>query len=141
MKAPRSPFAAAAGAALIALGLCLLASCASAPVEVPADLPARILVQRAQEASDRYDYDTATAYYRALGERFGSDPTHRCTAEYEIAFIDYKQGRIAEARTGLEALLARYAEPGAESLPPHYRILALKVLEKIDAEGGKKKGK
>ena len=110
-----------------------LASCASAPKEIPEGLSAQVLVQRAQEASDVYNYDAALAYYGALKERYGSDPAYDCAADYEIAFIAYKQKRYDEAEAGMTALLERYAQPGAEALIPRYRILAAKVLEGIAA--------
>jgi outer membrane protein assembly factor BamD (BamD/ComL family) len=130
MNARRTCLAALAAAALAAA----LGSCATAPKEIPSDLSAQTLVQRAQEASDAYNYKAAVAYYRALKERFGDDPVYLCAADYEIAFIAYKQGRYGEAKAGLEALLASYTASGAETLPPRYRILAEKVLEKIAAE-------
>jgi outer membrane protein assembly factor BamD (BamD/ComL family) len=115
-------------AAAIAAAFLLFASCSSAPKEIPEGLSAAEIVQRAQEASDVYQYDAAVRYYETLRERFGSDPTYSCTADYEIAFIAYKQERYAEARSGMEALLARYAGPGGNLLPPRYQILADKVL-------------
>lgn len=135
MKARRTFLAAIAAAALAAT----LGSCATAPKEIPADLSAQTLVQRAQEASDAYNYKAAIAYYRALKERFGDEPAYLCAADYEIAFIAYKEGRYAEAKAGLEALLASYKASGAEALPPRYRILAEKVLEKIASETAAKK--
>jgi outer membrane protein assembly factor BamD (BamD/ComL family) len=88
-------------------------------------------VQLAQEATDAYHYDAAVAYYKALGERFGTEPLYRTTADYEIAFIAYKQGRYAEAKEGFDALLAKYAGPDGSSLPPRYAVLTKKVLETI----------
>jgi hypothetical protein len=55
-----------------------------------------------------------------------------CTAEYEIAFIHYKEKNYDQARDELEALLERYEEEDAETLPPEYRILANIVLKQID---------
>ncbi|MDP3176434.1 MAG: hypothetical protein Q8M76_00935 [Spirochaetaceae bacterium] len=124
--------AAALAAALV------LASCASTPKEVPQDVSAEELIQRAQEASDAYDYSTAVAFYQALAERFGADPALKATADYEIAFIAYKKGRMAEARAGLEELLARYESPEGTTLPPHYRILAQNVLKSIAVWSGEK---
>jgi hypothetical protein len=54
-----------------------------------------------------------------------------CTAEYEIAFIHYKQKKYADARTEFNALLERYRSPGAELLPPQFRRLSTIVLERI----------
>jgi outer membrane protein assembly factor BamD (BamD/ComL family) len=128
-----------AGSAALALaGALSLASCASAPKDVPRDLSAEELVQRAQEASDAYDYSTAVAFYQALAERFGADPGLKAAADYEIAFIAYKQGRTAEARVGLEELLSRYASPEGKTLPPRYQILAQNVLKSIAGTPGGK---
>ena len=115
----------------------LLAACSSLPKDIPADMGAQELIQRAQEATDANRYEAATAYYQALLDRFGSEPSYLCTAEYEIAFIAFKQERWAEARQGLERLLARYTGEGAAALPPRYKILAEKVLAAIAAKAGK----
>jgi outer membrane protein assembly factor BamD (BamD/ComL family) len=114
-----------------ALAAFLFVACAGAPKVIPQNLSARELVQDAQEATDAYNYKAAVAYYTALGERFGSDPLYRTTADYEISFIAFKQGHYAVAKEGLEALLARYSGPDGSSLPPRYAVLAKKVLESI----------
>jgi outer membrane protein assembly factor BamD (BamD/ComL family) len=123
----KQKFLIAAAAAVAALAL----SCAGAPKEIPQELTARELVQRAQEANDQYNYKAATAYYQALLERFGSDPSIACAAEYEISFIDYKEKRYAEAKAGFESLLKRYEGAQAATLPPRYSVLAKKMLERI----------
>ena len=97
------------GAALAAL---LAAACAGAPKEIPGDLAASELVQRAQAATDQYNYKAAAAYYQALKERFGSDPAIECAADYELSFLLFKQKRYAEAKAGFESVVARYAEEG-----------------------------
>lgn len=114
-----------------AMAAIIFIACAGVPKVIPQDLSARELVQRAQEATDAYHYDAAKAYYNALNERFGSDPLFMTTAEYEIAFIDYKQGRYDVAKQAFEALLAQYAGPDGASLPQRYAVLAKKVLESI----------
>jgi outer membrane protein assembly factor BamD (BamD/ComL family) len=114
-----------------ALAAFLFVACAGAPKVIPQTLSARELVQDAQEATDAYNYKAAVAYYTALGERFGSDPLYKTTADYEISFIAFKQGHYAVAKEGLEALLARYSGPNGSSLPPRYAVLAKKVLESI----------
>lgn len=128
MKA-RSAFLATIALATLAAAL---SSCASEPKEIPSDMSAQNLIQRAQEASDIYKYDVAVAYYRALKERYGSDPAYLCAAEYEISFIAYKEKRYDEAKAGFNTLLERYKAAGGESLPASYRILAEKVLAQID---------
>lgn len=128
MKQPVFFLAAVAWAAIVA------SSCASAPPAIPEEASAPTLVQRAQEAFDANKYDVALVYYQALKDRYGSDPTSLCAADYEIAHIAFKQGRFDDAKAGFEALLAMYAEAGSEALPPRYRILASKLLEEINAK-------
>jgi hypothetical protein len=54
-----------------------------------------------------------------------------CTAEYEIAFIHYKQKKYDIAKDGFNALLARYDTVDAELLPQQFQILAAKIMENI----------
>lgn len=109
----------------------LLAACASGPADIPDTLSPAELIQRGQEASDRNRYNQALHYYEAIVERFSSDIDMLCAAEYEIAFIHYKQKKYDEARGEFEALLARYEAPGGDNLPPQFKRLAGIVLEKI----------
>jgi outer membrane protein assembly factor BamD (BamD/ComL family) len=127
MKIRSARLAAAFAASLLAL----LVSCATAPASIPEGLSSKELVQKAQEAMDSSRYEVATAYFQALLERYGSEPDSLCTAEYEIAFIAYKEGRLAEAKEGMEKLLLRYEGPQGQTLPPRFKILAQKLLEKL----------
>jgi outer membrane protein assembly factor BamD (BamD/ComL family) len=110
----------------------LLFSCAGGPEEIPDELTAMELIQRGQEASDKNRYGLSLRYYQALLERNRTNSTLVCTAEYEIAFIHYKEKNYDQARDEFEALLERYEEEDAETLPPEYRILANIVLKQID---------
>jgi len=92
------------------------------------------LVQKAQEASERNRYEQAIGYYEAVLARFPQDMTMVCTAEYEIAFIRYKQKRYDDSKAGFRALLERYNATDAELLPAQYQILAEKVLVKMELE-------
>ncbi len=112
----------------------LLVSCSSTPVTVPEGLTPMELVQRAQDATDKNQYHAAIQYYQAILDRYPDDEEMVCAAEYEIAFIKYKQHRYAEARAGFTALLERYTQVDAEFLPAQYKILAEKVLAKIELE-------
>jgi outer membrane protein assembly factor BamD (BamD/ComL family) len=113
----------------------VFAACASGPVVIPADMPPTKLIQRAQEASDSNKYKVSLQYYQALLDRYGDTGEYLCTGEYEIAFIHYKQKRYMDARAGLEQLLGRYNAEDAVLLPPHFKILAEKVLSKIVEKG------
>jgi outer membrane protein assembly factor BamD (BamD/ComL family) len=115
--------------------LLFAASCASGPVVVPEDMSPAEIIQRAQEASDRNNFDAAKQYYVILLERYGTSIDIVCTAEYETAFLNYKQKNFEEAQAGFQQLLARYEGPDAILLPQHFRILAEKVMEKMIADG------
>jgi outer membrane protein assembly factor BamD (BamD/ComL family) len=106
-------------------------SCLSGPVDIPADLSAAEIVQQAQEASDRNRYKISLQYYEAILERFPQDMEYVCAAEYEIAFIHYKQKKYEDSRAEFTALLSRYNGPDGELLPPKFRILSEKILENI----------
>jgi tetratricopeptide (TPR) repeat protein len=97
------------------------------------------LVQRAQEASDRNRYKAALQYYQALYERYQDIGDWILTAEYEIAFIHYKQGKYGEAREELSLLLSRYDTPDAELMPQQYKRLAAIVLQSIDEKEAKQR--
>jgi outer membrane protein assembly factor BamD (BamD/ComL family) len=111
----------------------LIAACASGPEVIPMELTAEELIQRGQEASDRNRYEVSLRYYETILERFPGDLGNVCAAEYEIAFIHYKQKKYAEAKDEFTDLLARYDDPDEELLPPKFRILSTKILEKIAA--------
>jgi outer membrane protein assembly factor BamD (BamD/ComL family) len=111
-----------------------IAGCQSTPDFIPEDLQPREYFQRAQEAVvERNDYDTALFYYQTFLERYPDDIQRSVEAEYEIAFIRYKQDDPAAGQL-FEELLARYDAEGAELLPGWPRVLAEKLLEKIEAE-------
>ena len=110
-------------------------SCTSGQVVVTEDTSPSKIIQKAQEAMDGNKYKTAVQYYEILLERYGSVNEYYCTGEYEIAFIRYKQKKYSEARWRLENLLVLYSAEGGESLPPQFKILAEKVLARMDEKG------
>jgi outer membrane protein assembly factor BamD (BamD/ComL family) len=117
----------------------IASSCASRPIAIPEDLTAPELIQRAQEATDRNRYNNALQYYQAILERFPFNSEYVCAAEYEIAFIYYKQKKYDQAKNGFNTLLERYNTPDGELLPPQFRILAIRVLGTIEERVGGKK--
>ena len=117
---------------ILTAALYFTGSCSSAPA-IDDKLTAPELVQKAQEASDHNRYKTAVYYYEAILEKFPHDLAYTCEAEYEIAFIKYKQKKYSDAKTGFNALLRRYESPDMELLPQHFKILSVNVLEKIEA--------
>jgi outer membrane protein assembly factor BamD (BamD/ComL family) len=118
--------------AVLALGAALLVSaCLNGPQEISGELSPAELIQRAQEASDKNRYNTALRYYEAVLERNATNFDLVCTAEYEIAFIHYKQKKYEIAREEFKALLMRYNTPDEELLPQQFKRLANIVLERI----------
>lgn len=109
-------------------------SCASGPVDAPADLPAAKIIQRAQEAADINKYNLALQYYEILLERYGYDDEYVAVGKYEIAFIYYKQKKYSSARQGFTELLDRYKEPG-NKLPRHFKALSEKMLSRLSELG------
>lgn len=121
----------AAIAALALVSAFAIGSCSTAPVVIPTDLEARTLVQRAQEAADASKYDLAIRYYQALIDQHGGDPVNHVIADYEIAFITYKQGKEERAKELFSAIIEKYQGPGAAALPPLYKVLSEKILAKL----------
>ena len=109
----------------------MFSACATRQLDIPANLSPSELIQRAQEASDKNRYNYALQYYQALLDRNPTNIDLICTAEYEIAFIHYKQKKYSQSKEGFNVLLERYNGPGGEHLPPQFKMLALKVLQRI----------
>lgn len=119
---------------LVLLLFMLTLSCQTTLESIPEDLTPSEFFQKAQEAVvERNDYETALKYYQAFLERFPDDVQKTVEAEYEIAFIYYKLENFDSARSGFDALLAKYAADGSEILPQWPRILSEKVLTRMDS--------
>jgi outer membrane protein assembly factor BamD (BamD/ComL family) len=109
----------------------LFSACAST-LKISDDMSPAELIQRAQEASDRNRYNTAMKYYQALKDRNNNNIDLIITAEYEIAFIHYKQMKYQQAREELNAVLEYYNTTDEELLPQQFKRLAQIVLKRID---------
>lgn len=109
----------------------MISACLSGPQEISRDLSPAELIQRAQEASDKNRYTLALRYYEAILERYTTNIDLICTAEYEIAFIHYKQKKYETAKAEFRALLERYNTPDEELLPQQFKRLSHIVLERI----------
>jgi outer membrane protein assembly factor BamD (BamD/ComL family) len=122
---------------LTAALILLLGACTTWPQPTDETTPEE-LVQYAQEAMDHNRYKQALGYYQLILERFPGNDYMICTAEYEIAFIHYKQKKYDEARLEFQALLERYNTPDEELLPAQFKILTNIILEQIAAKTKKK---
>lgn len=108
-------------------------SCASEPDEIPTDLQSIEYFQKAQEAaSEDNNYSLAIRYYNTFIERHPEDIQRIVEAKYEIAFLHYKQGKHEQAKKQFNELLQNYEGDSANVLPAWPRVLARKVLEKIE---------
>jgi outer membrane protein assembly factor BamD (BamD/ComL family) len=117
---------------IAAFAFVLFFSACASSVNISEDLSPAELIQRAQEASDRNRYNVALQYYQALNERNPSNIDLVITAEYEIAFIHYKQKKYQQAKAELLDVLEYYNTPDEELLPQHYKKLSTIVIERIE---------
>lgn len=117
---------------VIALIALFVNSCQSAPEEIPPGLSQMEMFQRAQEASDQGRYEQALAYYEEFIRRFPDDPGSVTEAEYEIAFLAYKQDQLTDARRGFEEILDKYESDNSRALPAWPRVLSEKLIDRID---------
>jgi len=117
---------------LAALAVLAVSCISTGPVNIPEGLTAAELIQRGQEASDRNNYNVSIQYYEAILERYPYDIDNVIAAEYEIAFIHYKQKNYTQAKTELYQVLDNYNVPDQELLPAQFKILSNIVLGKIE---------
>jgi len=118
----------------ITLAILILASCTSSPAEIDETLNPAELFQFAQEASNNKDYETALKYYEVFVKNYSDDTQRLVEAEYEIAFITYKQGDLGTAKVLFTELLDRYSGEGASVLPGWPMILSKKLLKEIESQ-------
>ncbi|MCL2809026.1 MAG: hypothetical protein FWD24_03040 [Treponema sp.] len=117
---------------LVILAAALLFSACQTTVNISEDMSSAEIIQRAQEAMDRNNYNIAIQYYQALHDRHRNSIDLVITAEYHIAHIHYKQRNYEQAREGLNGVLAYYNTPDEVLLPQHFKRLSQIVLERID---------
>ncbi|MCK5154189.1 MAG: tetratricopeptide repeat protein [Spirochaetales bacterium] len=118
----------------IILAILIITSCTSTPAEVDETLNPAELFQLAQEASNNKDYETALSYYEVFVKHHSEDIQRLVEAEYEIAFIAFKQGDTDRAKLLFTELLDRYSGEGASVLPGWPMILSRKILKEIENE-------
>ncbi|MDR3301282.1 MAG: tetratricopeptide repeat protein [Spirochaetaceae bacterium] len=107
------------------------AACYTGPVTIPDGATAAEIVQMGQVAMDRNRLAQAIQYYEAIRLRFPENSEAVVGADYEIAFIHYKQEKYDDAREEFSALLEKYNAPEGGGLPKKYQILSNTVLKKI----------
>jgi len=120
------------GAALAAL-IVSVTGCMSVPdpASIPADASVAELSQKGQSSLDDNNYKAAEVYYQTIIDRYGDDMGARTAAEFEIAHMRMKKKDWADAKSRLEAIIARYETAGGAALPPEYLVLARNDLARI----------
>lgn len=110
-------------------------SCSSTPETIPEDLEPIEYFQQAQKlAMEDNDYQNAIRYYRTFIQRHPDDIQNVVEAQYEIAFLYYKQGEYTRSKEEFNKLLSYYEGGGQNVLPEWPQILGQKILDKIEEE-------
>lgn len=99
--------------------------------DIPEDLTAPQILQRAQSYYDAADYKNAEACYKATIDRYGSDTNTYIEAKYELAHFYLKTKNYEKARSALEEIIEIYDYAAAGDLPPAYKKLAQLDMEKL----------
>ena len=109
----------------------VITSCQSVPKDIPTDLTAREIVQKAQNASNNGNNKAAEVYYKTLLERYGMDTSIYIEANFEIAHLCIKQKRYEEATSRLNDILSIYESSAPGELPAQFKKLASIDMAKI----------
>ncbi len=125
-------------ASLAAMLLLAATGCSSVPdpATIPPDTSAAELSQKGQTAFDENNYKASEVYYQLIIDRFPDSPALVVAAEFEIAHLRVKRKDWADAKTRLDAIIARYETTGGAGLPPEYLVLAKNDLKKIPVKHG-----
>ncbi len=125
---------------ILAVTLFLAGCQTNLPPPVKGD-PSEIYFQRAQAASDQYEYARALSYYQAF---LDNEPTQThdetFSARYEIAIIRIKTGNLQQAKADFESIMADFNDLNKSSgVQSWVRILAQKKLQELTDKLAKNK--
>ena len=112
-------------------------SCETAPLEITEDMPVTLYLKKAQDEEKNNDLARAILYYEALISNYPDDIINITKAEFEIARLHYKMGKIDLAEQELLALKEKYKSYPAGFLPEAEYILTEKLLSEIEAKKAK----
>ncbi len=110
------------------------AACKSAPPVDYNSLNKAEFFQKAQEASNEGDYKTALSFYSHFLTKYPDDIQKGIEADYEIAFIAYKQHQYKKADRLFSAILDKYSTDASQVLPAWPRILSQKIKKEIETK-------
>ncbi len=120
------------GVAVVGL-LLTLSGCKTVDTNFTPNTPTEVYFQRAQQASDQYDYQTSLKIYTELLAKKDLDMSTRVSAMYEVAFLHFKMGDRALAKTQFQKILNMYNDPTLSNLPIWVQILSTKIIKEIDS--------
>ncbi len=114
------------------LTILIISSCVTTELVIDDSLSPAELFQLAQKASSNKKYDNAVKYYEVFIDKYSDDTQRLVEAEYEIAFINFKEGNLKKSKELFTALLDRYSAEGTQVLPAWPMILSKKLIKEIE---------
>ena len=108
-----------------------LFSCTTVMPDIPNDLTAREIVQRAQDSYNSGHDKVAMYYYDTLIARYGMDTSIYLEGKYEIAHIYIKAKNYSEAVPLLEEIISIYDNSVPGSFSGEYYKMAKNDLAKV----------
>ncbi len=113
--------------------LFLFSGCRGVPKSIPENLQPEEYFKNAQSAVvDWGNYKAALFYYQEFIKKYPDMKGKVIEAEYEIAFIHYKQENYSESIKRFKEILARYETEERVYYPEWPKILSEKILEKAE---------
>lgn len=109
------------------------------PKDIPEDLQPEEFFRDAQIAVTEWEsYGRALSYYEEFILRYPDMKSKIIEAEYEIAFIHYREKEYDVAIAGFNSILDKYKTEEVYYYPDWARVLSEKLLVIIDEEINKK---
>jgi outer membrane protein assembly factor BamD (BamD/ComL family) len=117
---------------LTVTALLLVFSCTTYDTTLEDNWTEEQFFKTAQQAYDQDDLDSALYFYEVYLLRYPQNYKKGIAAEYERAFILYKQKNYSQSINYFNAILEKYnSSPYAYLYPEAYKILSEKVLENV----------
>lgn len=92
--------------------------------ELPTDLTAAQIIQKAQNCYEKTDYKGALNYYNVVITRYGTNLATYTEATYEIGHVYLKMKKYDQAYEKFQEVVEIYESTGYGDLPQAYKKLA-----------------
>ena len=117
----------------LAVLLAVMSSCASSAGSIQQWWTPDLFFKNAQESLDDNKYKDALYYFNVFLIRYPEDRAKIIAAEYEIASIHFKLGRLKSAESQFKAILDKYDNNAyAYFYPPRFQTLSKLGLQNIE---------